>query len=164
MCALNNKLKQGSANFFSVAADSKYFWLYEPCVLCCNYLALPGAWRKPRQYVNRWAWLCSNKTLLMKTDNGLAFAHEWIMIYWLLLTSTLAWKIPWKEEPGRLQSTRSLRVRHDWAASLSLFTFMHWRRKWQPTPVFLPGESQGRWGLVGGRLWGRTESDTTEAT
>ena len=47
--------------------------------------------------------------------------------------------------------------------SLSLFTFMHWR-KWQPTPVFLPGESQGRWSLVGCRLWGRTESDTTEAT
>ena len=39
-----------------------------------------------------------------------------------------------------------------------------WRRKWQPTPVFLPGESQGRWSLVGCRLWGRTESDTTEAT
>ena len=45
-----------------------------------------------------------------------------------------------------------------------LFTFMHWRRKWQPTPVFLPGESQGRGSLVGCRLWGRTESDTTEAT
>ena len=41
---------------------------------------------------------------------------------------------------------------------------MHWRRKWQPTPVFLPGESQGRGTLVGCRLWGRTESDTTEAT
>ena len=39
---------------------------------------------------------------------------------------------------------RSQRVRHDWETSLSLFTFMHWRRKWQPTPVFLPGESQGR--------------------
>ena len=47
---------------------------------------------------------------------------------------------------------------------LSLFTFMHWRRKWQPTPVFLPGESQGRGSLVGCRLWGHTESDTTEAT
>ena len=56
------------------------------------------------------------------------------------------------------------RVRHDWATSLSLFTFMHWRRKWQPTPVFLPGESQGWGSLVGCRLWGRTESDTTEAT
>ena len=47
---------------------------------------------------------------------------------------------------------------------LSLFTFLHWRRKWQPTPVFLPGESQGRGSLVGCRLWGRTELDTTEAT
>ena len=69
-------------------------------------------------------------------------------------SSTLAWKIPWMEEPGRLQSTGSLRVGHDWATSLSLFTFLHWRRKWQPTPVFLPGESQGRGSLVGCRLWG----------
>ena len=46
----------------------------------------------------------------------------------------------------------------------ALFTFMHCRRKWQPTPVFLPGESQGRRSLVGCRLWGHTESDTTEAT
>ena len=46
-------------------------------------------------------------------------------------SSTLAWKIPWMEEPGRLQSMGSLRVGHDWATSLSLFTFMHWRRKWQ---------------------------------
>ena len=79
-------------------------------------------------------------------------------------SSTLAWKIPWTEEPGRPQSIESLRVRHDWATSLSLFTFMHWRRKWQPTPVFLPGESQGRGSLVGYHLWGRTESDMTEAT
>ena len=167
-------------------------------------------------------------------------------------SSTLAWKIPWTEEPGRLQSMRSLRVGHDWATSLShieegngnplqcsclenprdgrawwllsmglyrvrhdwsdlaagpsfgdgngtpvqysclenpmdggawkaevhgvlmvghnwatsvsLFTFMHWRRKWQPTPVFLPGESQGRGSLVGCRLWGCTELDTTEVT
>ena len=77
-------------------------------------------------------------------------------------SSTLAWKIPWMEEPGRLQSMVSLRVGHDWVTSLSLFTFMHWRRKWQPTPVFLPGESQGRGSLVGCRLWGCTESDTTE--
>ena len=58
-------------------------------------------------------------------------------------SSTLAWKIPWTEEPGRLQSMGLLRVGHDWMTSLSLFTFMHWRMKWQPTPVFLPGESQG---------------------
>ena len=66
-------------------------------------------------------------------------------------SSTFAWKIPWTEEPGRLQSMGSLRVGHDWATSLSLFTFTHWRRKWQPTPVFLPGESQGR-GEPGGLL------------
>ena len=79
-------------------------------------------------------------------------------------SGTLAWKVPWTEEPGGLQSMGSLRAGHNWATSLSLFTFMHWRRKWQPTPVFLPGESQGQRILVGCRLWGRTESDTTEAT
>ena len=79
-------------------------------------------------------------------------------------SSTLAWKIPWMEELGGPQSMGSLRVGQDLATSLSLFTFLHWRRKWQPTPVFLPGESQGRGSLVGCRLWGRTESDTTEAT
>ena len=79
-------------------------------------------------------------------------------------SSTLAWKIPWMEEPGGLQSMGSLRVQHDWATSLSLFTFMYWRRKWQPTPVFLPGKSQGRGSLVGCRLWGHTKSDTTEVT
>ena len=57
-----------------------------------------------------------------------------------------------------------LRVGHGWVTSLSLFTFMHWRRKWQPIPGFLSGESQGRGSLVGCCLWGRAESDTTEAT
>ena len=79
-------------------------------------------------------------------------------------SSTLAWQIPWMGEPGGLKSMGSLGVGHDWATSLSLFTFMHWRRKWQPSPVFLPGESQGQRSLVGCRLWGRTESDMTEAT
>ena len=68
-------------------------------------------------------------------------------------SSTLAWKIPWMEEPGRLQSVGSPRVGHDWATSLWLFTFMHWRRKWQPTLVFLPRESKGWGSLVGCRLW-----------
>ena len=45
-----------------------------------------------------------------------------------------------------------------------LLKIMNWRRKWQPTPVFLPGESQGQRSLVGCRLWGRTELDTPEAT
>ena len=65
---------------------------------------------------------------------------------------------PW----GREESDTT--VRHDWATSLSLFTFMHWRRKWQPTLVFLPAEPEGWGSLVGCRLWGHTESDTTEMT
>ena len=74
-------------------------------------------------------------------------------------SSTLAWKFPWAEEPGRLQSMGSLRVRHDWATSLSLFTFIHWGRKWQPTPVFLPGESQG-WGSLVAAIYGVAQSQT----
>jgi len=72
--------------------------------------------------------------------------------------STLDWRIPWTEEPGRLQSMGSRRVGHDWVTWLSLFTFMHWRRKWQPTPVFLPGESQGRGSLAA--VYGVTRSRT----
>ena len=130
-------------------------------------------------------WKCNNRERVEST-NGLkkqghlptldhqASLHLGISFYQSLSSilekamaphsSTLAWKIPWMEEPGRLQSMGSLRVGHNWATSLSLFTFMHWRRKWQPTPMFVPGESQGRRSLVGCHLWGRTESDTTEAT
>ena len=78
-------------------------------------------------------------------------------------SSTRAWKILWTEGPGRLQFMGSL----SWTRLSDFdftFTFMHWRRKWQSTPVFLPGGSQGRGSLVGCRLWGQTESDTTEGT
>ena len=71
-------------------------------------------------------------------------------------SGTLAWKIPWMEEPGRLQSMGSRRVGHDWTTSLSFFTFMHWRRKWQPTSVFLPEESQGWWADISGVTQSRT--------
>ena len=94
-------------------------------------------------YYHMYRWL--NIIQQWKSDKAMA-THS----------STLACKIPWTEEPGRLQSMGSLRVRHDWVTSLSLFTFMHWRRKWQPTPVFLPGESQGQRSLMGCCLWGRT--------
>ena len=73
-------------------------------------------------------------------------------------SSTLAWKIPWTKEPGRLQSMGSQRVEHDWATSLSLFILIHWRRKWQPTPVFLPGNPRERgvwWAAVSGVAQGR---------
>ena len=78
-------------------------------------------------------------------------------------SSTLAWKIPWMEEPGRLQSMGSPRVGHDGATSLSLFTFMHWRRKWQPTPgscLENPRDGGAWWASV----YRVAESDTTEAT
>ena len=111
-----------------------------------------GAWQATVHGVTRVGHNLSSKPPAIKQSQG----H-------LVLPQGL-WKIPWTEEPGRLQSMGLLRVGHDRATSLSLFTFMHWRRKWQPTPVFLPGESQGRGSLVGCRLWGCTESDMTEAT
>ena len=82
--------------------------------------------------------LCNNNTYLLCNMEKAMAPHS----------STLALKIPWAEEPGRLQSMGSIRVEQDWVTSLSLFTFIHWRRKWQSTPVFLPGESQGRRSLV----------------
>ena len=91
-------------------------------------------------------------------DGWMASLTQWT---WVWVNSGSWW---WTGRPGVLQFMGSLRVGHDWATSLSLFTFMHWRRKWQPTPVFLPGKSQGRGSLVGCHLWGRTESDTTEVT
>ena len=78
-------------------------------------------------------------------------------------SSTLAWKILWTEEPGRLQSMGSLKVGHDWVTSLWLFTFMHWRRKWQPTPVLswrLPGTAElGRLPSMGSHRVGHDWSD-----
>ena len=74
-------------------------------------------------------------------------------------SSALAWKVPWTEEPAGLQSMGSQRVGHDWLTSLSLFTFMHWRRKWQSTPEFLPGESQG-WGSLVRAVYGVAQSQT----
>ena len=99
-------------------------------------------------------------------------------------SSTLAWRIPWTEEPGGLQSTGSQRVRHIWATSISLsFSLgvqtiiclqcrrpefnpwaqkIPWRREWQPTPVFLLGEFHGQRILAGFSPWGCKETDVTE--
>ena len=73
-----------------------------------------------------------NQSILKETP---VLGVHWKDWCWGWNSSTLAWNIPWMEEPGRLQSMGSLRVGHNWATSLSLFTFMHWRRKWQPSPV-----------------------------
>ena len=81
--------------------------------------------------------------------------------FWILMQVSCL-ENPMDRGASRLQSMGSLIVRHVWATSLSLFTFMHWRRKWHPIPVLLPGKSHGRRSLVGCSLWGCTESDTTE--
>ena len=154
----------------------------------CHFYGFPAknAWSEsgPRR-LSWWAQLkthssdCKTCSLYncedMKDWEGLKNCSrlKWSVIHSIIIflekamathSSTLAWKIQWMEEPGRLQSMGSWSIGHDWATSLSLFTLMHWRRKWQPTPVVLPGECQGWQSLVGCRLWGRTESDTTEAT
>ena len=82
-------------------------------------------------------------------DGWMASPTQWTLVW---VDSGSWW---WTGRPGVLQFMGSQRVRHDWVTSLSLFTFMHWRRKWQPTPVFLPGESQGLGSLVGCHLWDR---------
>ena len=74
-------------------------------------------------------------------------------------SNVCAWRIPGTAEPGGLPSMGSHRVGQDWATSLSLFPFMHWRRKWQPTPVFLPGEFQG-----GGAWWAAVYGVTQSRT
>ena len=148
-----------------------HIWRYDPPVLHQD-----ASCQLP--HVKRWPAFLPGSRDMKGGDRGILDGQKCIVdqhlreknfIYlflWPLAphSSTLAWKIPWTEEPGRLQSLELLRVGHNWATSLSLFNFVHWRRKWQPTPVFLPGESQGRRSLVGCHPWGRTESDTTEAT
>ena len=79
-------------------------------------------------------------------------------------SSTLAWKILWTEEPGRLQSMGSLKSRARLSDFTFTFRFPALEKEMATPPVFLPGESQGQGSLVGCRLWGRTELDTTEAT
>ena len=101
---------------------------------------------EPRAYYTEWSK--SEREIEILYTNAL----EKVMA---LHSSTLAWKIPGTEEPGMLQSMGSLRVEHDLLTSISLFTFLHWRRQWQPTPVFLPRESQG-WGSLVGHTQNRT--------
>ena len=91
------------------------------------------------QYVRIWLYLetGSFKKQLKAIDAAIrAPSREFSEKAMAPHSRTLAWKIPRMEDPGGLQSMGSRRVGHDWVTSLSLFTFMHWRRKWQPTPVF----------------------------
>ena len=102
------------------------------------------------------------------------------ILEWVALLSSRGSSWPWNRTPisyvsEKAMAPHSSTLAHGWRnlvgcspwgrkESDTTFPFMHWRRKWQPTSVFLPGESQGRGSLVSCRLWGRTESDTSEAT
>ena len=140
------------------------------CVLCKLYLHPPASSSKQTLIGFLSLWLVW-PVLELQTNSHtvwtlfcLFFFIQHNGFYICVTVCTLAWKLSWTEEPGRLESMGSLRVRHDWGISLLLFTFMHWRRKWKPTPVFLSEESQGWRSLMGYRLWCRTELDTTEVT
>ena len=130
-----------------------WWWSWSP-----NTLA---AWCKEMTQKRSWCW----ERLKAGGEGDDRGHNDW-------MASLTQWTGVWANsgrrwrtgKTGMLQSMGSLSVGHDWATSLSLFTFMHWRRKWQPTPVFLPGESQGRRSLVGCHLWGHTELDMTEVT
>ena len=108
--------------------------------------------------------LCHEKRASFAKSTNIVHKNCKLICKWLTYKLIFKWPLLTKHWAGRLQSMGSLRVGQDWVASLSLFTFMHRRRQWQPTPVFLPGESWGQRSLVGCRLWGRTESDTSETT
>ena len=129
--------------------------------------SIPGSGRFPKgERYNPLLYSCLENSMeepgRQQCMGSQRIGHHWAHEHTVLMashSSTLAWKIPGTEEPGRLQSMGSLGVRHNWATSLSLFTFMHWRRKWQPTPVFLPGESQDGgawWAAVSGVAQSRT--------
>ena len=79
-------------------------------------------------------------------------------------SSTLAWKTPWTEEPGRLQSMGSLRVGHDLNNFTFTFHFHALEKEMATYSSILAWRIEGRRSLVGCHLWGRTESDITEAT
>ena len=79
--------------------------------------------------LTRWAFVGKVMSLLFNTLSRFETAPH---------SSTLAWRIPWTEEPGRLQSMGLPRVGHDWATSLSLFTFLHWRSAWSQREELCP--------------------------
>ena len=164
---------------FSISPSNEYSGLISFRMDCLDLLAVQGTlkvsflitqfkvlWRSAFFILQLWCVSeCILRLKVLFTILDLFGSNQFISEKAMATHSnSLAWEIPWMEEPGGQQSMGSWGVRHNWAISLSLLTFMHWRRKWQPTPVFLPGESQGRRSLVGCCLWGCTELDTTDAT
>ena len=111
-----------------------------------GWMASPTRWTWV--WVNSRSWWWTGRPGVLRFMGSQRVGHDWV--------TELNWGNNCGEGKGNtLQpSMGSLRARHDWVTSLSLFTFMHWRRKCQPTPVFLPGGSQGQGSLVGCHLLG----------
>ena len=134
-----------SDQWFIYLSLSMYFhcwsrkWLLIP-------VFVPGKFYGQRSLAGYSPWDCNRVRHNFREGNG---THS----------RTLAWKIPWTEEPGGLQSVGSRRVGHDWATSLSLFTFMHWRRKWHPLQCSClenPRDGGAWWAAVYGVAQSRT--------
>ena len=138
---------------------SVWMLLY-PFLIWSLWVWLPRKWKKVKSLSR--VWFCYSMNCRLAGSSIWDFLGKNMEKAMAPHSSTLAWKIPWMEEPGGLQSIGSLRVGHDCSTSLSLFTFMHWRRKWQPTPVFLPGEPQG-WPSMGSHRVGHDCSDLAAA-
>ena len=107
-----------------------------------------------------WRW--EEKGTTRGWDGWMASQTQWT---WVWVNSRNWW---WTEEPGVLQSMGLQRVRHDWVTELNWTELLFssylppWRREWQSTPVFLPGEFHGQRSLMGYSPWGHKDSDTTE--
>ena len=145
-------------------------------ILCCPLLSLLQSFPESVLHI-RWSKYCSfSFSISPSSENSglISFRTDWFDV--LAVQGTLKSlpqhhnskaSILWCSASFIVQLSHAHTAVHGVAKSrtrLSYFTFTHWRRKWQPIPVFLPGESQGWGSLVGCHLWGHTESDTTEAT
>ena len=133
-----------------ISKDSSWLWVSQIFLVSDNLDSLEDAW----SVFCRWSlnWDLSD-VFLNRPGCGFLGRRPQRLRQWHPTPVTLAWRIPWTEERSGLQSMGSWRVRHDWSTSLSHFPFIYWRRKWQPIPLFLPGESQGRgswWAAVYG--------------
>ena len=152
-------------NFISFPLSFSPLFISHPQSFLCPFTLSRSWWCREKCFLERRRWGITkwDKCFLLGKMGCGDNLHRPIIFYYVSLlpcqnytplnthtemamtphSGTLAWQIPCTEEPGGLQSMGCLRVGHYWATSLSLFTFLHWRRKWQPTPMFLPGESQG---------------------
>ena len=141
---------------FQILEDDDVKWLHAICQQIWKTQHWPQDWKGKFSFQSQRKAMPKNAQTTAQLHSSHTLVTEKAMAPY---SSTLAWKIPWMEKPGRLQSMGSLRVEHDRSTSLSLFTFLHWRRKWQPTPVSClenPRDGGAWWAAVYGVAQSRT--------